>query len=104
VPRGEAFRRLAARTGVEDIKNLSSIVIQTEIFGTSIAKSLRVMSETMRVKRMQRAEEKAAMVAVKMTMPLILNIMPALFAVLMGPAAVRIFRMFSGGIGSNTGQ
>lgn len=100
VPRGEAFRRLAERTGVEDIKNLSSIVIQTEIFGTSIAKSLRVMSETMRIKRMQRAEEKAAMVAVKMTMPLIINIMPALFAVLMGPAVVRIFRMFSHGIGA----
>lgn len=104
VPRGEAFRRLAARTGVEDIKNLSSIVIQTEIFGTSIAKSLRVMSETMRIKRMQRAEEKAAMVAVKMTMPLILNIMPALFAVLMGPAVVRIYRMFAHGINSGVGH
>lgn len=101
VPRGEAFRRLAERTGVEDIKNLASIVIQTEVFGTSIAKSLRVMSETMRVKRMQRAEEKAAMVAVKMTVPLIVNIMPALFAVLMGPAVVRIFRMFSHGIGGS---
>lgn len=93
VPRGETFRRLAARTGVEDIKNLSSIVIQTEIFGTSIAKSLRVMSEGMRIKRMQRAEEQAAMVAVKMTLPLIVNIMPALFCVLLGPAAIRIVRM-----------
>jgi tight adherence protein C len=99
VARGEAFRRLARRTGVEDVKALASIVIQTEIFGTSIAKSLRIMADSMRVKRMQRAEERAAMVAVKMTMPLILNIMPALFVVLMGPAAVRIIRMLLPGLG-----
>ena len=101
VARGETFRRLAARTGVEDIKNLSSIVIQTEIFGTSIAKSLRVMSEGMRIKRMQKAEEQAATVAVKMTMPLILNIMPALFCVLLGPAVVRIIRMLIPAMGGD---
>lgn len=99
VSRGEAFRRLATRTGVEDLKNLASIVVQTELFGTSVAKSLRVMSDSMRIRRMQRAEEKAAMVAVKMTVPLILFILPSLFIVLAGPATVRIVRLLLPGLG-----
>jgi tight adherence protein C len=90
--RGEAFRRLAARTGVEDIRNLSSIVVQTEVFGTSMAKALRVMAEGMRVRRMQKAEEKGAQVGVKMTIPLVLCILPALFSIIMGPAVVQIVR------------
>jgi tight adherence protein C len=98
VPRGEAFRRLANRTGIEEIKSLASLVIQTEIFGTSVARSLRVMSESMRLRRMQRAEERAAMVAVKMTLPLIIFIMPSLFIVLMGPAVVRIARIMMPGL------
>jgi tight adherence protein C len=93
VDRGEAFRRLAERTGVEELRNLSAIVVQTQIFGTSIAKSLRIQAEAMRVRRMQRAEERAAMVGVKMTLPLVFCILPALFAVLMGPAAVNIIRI-----------
>lgn len=91
--RGDAFRRLAARTGVEDIRNLSSVIVQTEIFGTSMAKALRVMADGMRVRRMQSAEEKAATVAVKMTIPLVLCILPSLFTILMGPAAIKIIRM-----------
>ncbi|MGD8860485.1 MAG: type II secretion system F family protein [Myxococcales bacterium] len=93
VARGQAFRRLADRTGVDDIKNLASIVIQTEVFGTSVSRSLRVMSESMRVRRMQRAEERAAMVAVKMTVPLIVFVMPSLFVVLLGPAVIRMIRV-----------
>ncbi|MCC6751850.1 MAG: type II secretion system F family protein [Deltaproteobacteria bacterium] len=91
--RGQAFRRLAQRTGVEELSNLAAIIIQTEIFGTSVARSLRVQSEAMRIRRMQLAEERAATVAVKLTVPLIFCILPSLFAVLMGPAVVRIIRI-----------
>jgi tight adherence protein C len=90
IPRPDAFRRLAERTGVEDLRALSAMLIQTEMFGTSVARALRVHSDGMRVKRMQRAEEMAAMVGVKMTLPLILCILPALAAVLVGPALVNI--------------
>jgi tight adherence protein C len=90
VPRADAFRRLAERTGLEELRTLSAMLIQTEMFGTSIARALRVHSNAMRVRRTHRAEEKAAMVAVKMMLPLILCILPSLFAVIMGPAVVRI--------------
>ncbi|MFC1610197.1 type II secretion system F family protein [Myxococcota bacterium] len=88
--RAEAFRRLADRTGVEDLRALSATLTQTELFGTSIANALRVQSEWIRTRRMQRAEERAATVAVKMTIPLIFFILPSLIAVIMGPAVVRI--------------
>lgn len=94
VARPDAFRRLAERTGVEDLRALSAMLIQTDTFGTSVARALRVHSEGMRVKRMQRAEEKAAMVSVKMTIPLVLCILPSLIAVVMGPAAVMIKSAF----------
>jgi tight adherence protein C len=86
IPRREAFRRLSERTGVEDLRQLSAVLTQTEMFGTSIAKALRVHADGMRIKRMQRAEEKAASVGVKMTLPLILCILPSLIAVVLGPA------------------
>jgi tight adherence protein C len=92
VSRGEAFRRMADRTGVEELRNLSAIIIQTQIFGTSIAKSLRIQADAIRVRRMQIAEERAAAASVKMTVPLVLCIAPALFAVLLGPAVVKIVR------------
>lgn len=90
VTRADAFRRLAERTGLEELRTLSAMLIQTEMFGTSIARALRVHSGSLRVRRTHRAEEKAATVAVKMMLPLILCILPALFAVIMGPAVVRI--------------
>jgi tight adherence protein C len=96
IARPDAFRRLAERTGVEDLRALSAMLIQTDMFGTSVARALRVHSEGMRTKRMQRAEEKAAMVGVKMTIPLILCILPSLVAVLLGPAAVSIAEVFFG--------
>jgi tight adherence protein C len=92
VPRREAFRRLAERTGVEDLRQLSAVLAQTEIFGTSIARALRVHADSMRVKRMHRAEEKAAMVGVKMTLPLVICILPSLIAVILGPAMVSIYQ------------
>lgn len=96
VPRADSFRRLAERTGVEDLRALSAMLIQTDVFGTSVARALRVHSEGMRVRRMQRAEEKAAMVSVKMTIPLVLCILPSLIAVVMGPAIVMITKSFGG--------
>jgi tight adherence protein C len=96
VARADGFRRLAERTGVEDLRALSAMLIQTDMFGTSIAKALRVHGESMRVRRSQRAEEKAAMVSVKMTIPLIMCILPSLIAIVMGPAVAMIVRNFSG--------
>ncbi len=95
--RGEAFRRMAARTGVEDIHGLSAIIVQTEVFGTSIAKALRVTAEGMRVRRMHRAEERAATVAVRMTIPLVVCIFPSLLSILIGPAMLKLYRYFVGG-------
>jgi tight adherence protein C len=88
--RADAFRRLADRTGLEELRSLSAMLIQTEMFGTSIARALRVHSNCLRVRRTHRAEEKAATVSVKMMLPLILCILPALFCVILGPAVVRI--------------
>jgi tight adherence protein C len=90
VKRSDAFHRLSNRTGVEDLKSLSAMIIQTEMFGTSVSRALRVHSEAMRTKRMQRAEEKAAMVSVKMTVPLIIFILPSLMVVVIGPAAAAL--------------
>src|SRR3954470_3079826 len=88
VRRSNAFHRVSNRTGVEDLRTVSAMIIQTEMFGTSVSRALRVHAEGMRTKRMQLAEEKAAMVSVKMTVPLIFFILPSLMVVVMGPAAL----------------
>jgi tight adherence protein C len=75
---------------VDDLKQLAATLTQTEMFGTSVGLALRVQSEGMRVRRMQRAEERAAKVAVKMTLPLVFCILPSLFAVIIGPGIVNI--------------
>jgi tight adherence protein C len=93
MPRVDSFRRLAERTGIDDLKQLAATLTQTEMFGTSVATALRVQAEGMRVRRMQRAEEQAAMVGVKMSLPLVFNILPSLFAVIIGPAAVNIIEI-----------
>lgn len=99
IPRVEAFRRLAKRTGVKDLKSLAATLTQTEIFGTSVALALRVQAEGMRVRRMHRAEEKAAYVSVKMTLPLVLCILPSLLAIIMGPAVIGIMRSLMPALG-----
>ena len=96
VRRSDAFHRLSNRTGVEDLRTLSAMIIQTELFGTSVSRALRVHAEGMRTKRMQLAEEKAAMVSVKMTIPLIMCILPSLFAVVLGPAIAMISKRMAG--------
>jgi tight adherence protein C len=88
-PRAEAMRNLADRTGVDDLSSLVTMLIQTDKFGTSVAQSLRVYSETLRTKRRQRAEEAAAKTGVKMVFPLVLCIFPAIWIVTIGPAAIK---------------
>jgi tight adherence protein C len=90
--RGDAFRNLADRTGVEDLKALVAILIQTDRFGTSAGQALRTFSEAMRVKRRQRAEEQAAKLAIKMVIPMVLFIFPGVFIVILGPAFIAIIR------------
>jgi tight adherence protein C len=89
-PRAEALRNLADRTGVDDLSSLVTMLIQTDKFGTSVAQSLRVHSETLRTKRRQRAEEAAAKTGVKMVFPLVTCIFPAIWVVTIGPAAIRM--------------
>jgi len=86
----EALRELARRTGLDDIKALTAMLIQTERFGTSIAQSLRVYSDDMRIKRRQRAEEMSAKTSVKMVPPLVFFIFPALMVVILGPAMITL--------------
>jgi len=95
MPRDEALRGLWKRTGVLDIRALVSSLIQSEKWGTSIATVLRVAAETLRRKRKQDAEKRAKMAPLKMTFPLLLFILPALFAVILGPAVVQIIQEFS---------
>jgi tight adherence protein C len=87
--RPEALRNLADRTGVDDLSSLVTMLIQTDKFGTSVAQSLRVYSETLRTKRRQRAEEAAAKTGVKMVFPLVFCIFPAIWVVTIGPAAIK---------------
>jgi tight adherence protein C len=90
--RSDAFRNLADRTGVDDLKALVAILIQTDRFGTSAGQALRTFSEAMRVKRRQRAEEQAAKLAIKMVIPMVLFIFPGVFIVILGPAFIAIIR------------
>jgi len=87
--RVEALRNLGERTGVEDLASLCTMLIQTDKFGTSVAQSLRVHSETLRTKRRQRAEEAAAKTGVKMVFPLVFCVFPSIFVVTIGPAAIK---------------
>ena len=88
----EALRELARRTGLEDIKSLVAMLVQTDRFGTSVAQSLRVFSDDLRIKRRQRAEEMSAKTTVKMVPPLIFFIFPALIVVILGPAVITLMR------------
>ncbi len=88
----DALRNLAIRTGVEDVHTLVTTLIQAERFGTSIADSLRVHADMLRTKRRQRAEEKAAKIALKLLFPLIFCIFPSMLVVLLGPGFIRVSR------------
>lgn len=90
----EALRELGRRTGLEDIKALVAMLVQTERFGTSVAQSLRVHSDDLRTKRRQRAEEMAAKTSVKMVPALVFFIFPALMVVILGPAVILFLTQF----------
>jgi tight adherence protein C len=95
-PRREAYLALAERTGVEDLRRFIRAVVQADVYGVSIADVLRTQAQEMRLKRRQRAEEKAMQIPVKVIFPLMLCILPTLFIVLLGPAVMDIVDAFSG--------
>ncbi|HEU5186588.1 MAG TPA: type II secretion system F family protein [Gemmatimonadaceae bacterium] len=95
VTREEAIRGLWSRTGVDDLRSLSTSLIQTEKWGTSITKVLRVSAMTLRRKRRQRAEKRVALAPVKMTFPLVTMILPALFIIILGPAVLQMITSLS---------
>lgn len=91
-PRDESLRNLALRTGVPGIQNLVTLLVQTNRFGTSIGKALRVHADAIRLKRKQLAETRAAKSVVALLIPLIFFIFPAFFVVVLGPAIIRVSR------------
>lgn len=91
-PRAEVLHELGLRTGVDDVRSLAAILIQADKLGSSIAQALRVQSDSMRTRRRQLAEEKAAKTAVKLIFPLVIFIFPGIFVVLVGPAAITMIR------------
>jgi tight adherence protein C len=98
VERTQALKNLADRTGLDDIRGLVALLVQTMRFGTGVADALRVYSEEFRDKRMQAAEEQAALIGTKMIFPLVACLFPSFFLVMVGPAIVRliaVFRTFS---------
>ncbi len=95
-PRRDAYLALADRTGVTDLRRFIRAVVQADAYGVSIADVLRAQAQEMRLKRRQRAEEKAMQIPVKVIFPLILCILPTLFIVLLGPAVLSIIGIFSG--------
>jgi tight adherence protein C len=102
-PRLEALKNFSRRTQVDDARALVTMLVQTDRFGTSVAQALRTHAEESRIKRRQRAEEKAAKLSVKLIFPLVFFLLPAFFVVVIGPAAIKFVDFFSnteiGGIG-----
>jgi tight adherence protein C len=93
--RTETWKNLAERTGEQSIRNLVSMVVQSEQFGTSIARTLRVHADSLRTQRVQMVEEQAAKTSVKLVFPLVLFIFPALFLVTLGPAVILMMESFN---------
>jgi tight adherence protein C len=93
-PRDDAWRHMAERTDVDTVRNLVSMLVQSEQFGTSIAKTLRTHSDTLRVQRIQQVEEMAAKTTIKLIFPLVFFIFPCLFLVTLGPAVILMSESF----------
>jgi tight adherence protein C len=93
--RKDVLRDLGTRSGVDDVRALAAVIIQAEKFGSSIGTALRVQSDSMRLRRRQVAEEKAAKTAVKIMIPLLLFIFPGVFVVLVGPAGIQMYNMLA---------
>jgi tight adherence protein C len=93
-PRADAWKNFAQRTEVDSVRNLTAVLVQSEKFGTSIAKTLRIHAETLRTERRQKVEEEAAKTTVKLVFPLVLFIFPSIFLVALGPAVIVIMDSF----------
>jgi tight adherence protein C len=93
---GEALRQFAGRCDLEEVRGMASVIAQAERFGASLVKALRVQAETLRTKRLQYAEEMAQKAAVKILFPTLFFILPGLFIVILGPAAIQIWQLFTG--------
>ena len=94
-PRVEALKNFAKRTTVDDVRALVAMLVQTDRFGTSVAQALRTHAEESRIKRRQRAEEKAAKLSVKLIFPLVFCLLPAFFVVAVGPGVIKFVEVFS---------
>jgi len=92
--RSDAWKQFAERTGVDSVRNLVTVLVQSEQLGTSVAKTLRVHSDTLRTQRRQKVEEQAAKTTVKLVFPLVFFIFPSLFLVTLGPAAIVMSESF----------
>lgn len=96
----DAFRNLAARTDLDEVRALAATLAQTERFGTSVAQALRTVSDTLRTRRRQHAEERAAKAGIKLTFPLVFCLFPAFYLVALGPALLRFMRVMVDVVGS----
>jgi tight adherence protein C len=92
---GDALKKLGERTGLDEVRDLASVLLQSERFGASVVKALRGYADSWRVERQERAEEMAQKAAVKILFPTLLFIFPAIFIVLLGPAAFQVAGLFS---------
>ena len=101
LPRQQALRNLGVRTGVDDVKSLMGVLIQTDRFGTSVGDALRVYSDHMRKTRQLRAEELANKLPIKLLFPMIFGIFPSFFVILMGPAVITLIRVLFPALGNH---
>jgi tight adherence protein C len=92
---GEALRKFAGRCGLPDVRDLSLVLLQSERYGAGLTKALRGFADNVRLQRQQRAEERAHKAGVKILFPTLLCIFPAIFIVLLGPAALQLSRLFA---------
>jgi tight adherence protein C len=97
--RGRAFNQLVRRTGIEDIKSLAAMIVQSERFGTSLSQALKVYADALRTRRRLRAEAAVAKAGIKMLFPIVLFILPALFVITLVPGVLSVLRDLRGGIG-----
>ena len=98
--RSKAFQQLVRRTGIEDIKSLAAMIVQSERFGTSLSSALAAYADDLRKRRRRRAETQVAKAGVKMLFPIVLFILPALFVITLGPGLLSVMRDLKGGIGA----
>jgi tight adherence protein C len=98
--RSKAFQQLVRRTGIEDIRSLAAMIVQSERFGTSLSQSLKVYADSLRTRRRLRSEAAVAKAGIKMLFPIILFILPALFVVTLVPGVLSVLRDLRGGIGA----